>query len=295
MSALAHQRHGFTVAHITDTHLGALHREFEPNFRALVDEVARVAPDLVVNTGDITVNGSDDEADHAHARGLHGLLSVPWRVLAGNHDLGDNPREPGAVLRTPVTPERRARFRAAWGDDFWAMDALEFRLIGLNAQLCGSGLDSEAAQWDFLSDEVLRLKDRPLALFLHKPLFLASPDEDEATHRYVPPRPRRRLLDIVGPARLRLVASGHVHQHRLLQAGAVLHAWGPSSAYILPNGFQPVIGAKQVGYNLYHLAGDTVTAQVCTPRVLANNDLIDFPQPYGSVRDVMEGRVAYHP
>jgi 3',5'-cyclic AMP phosphodiesterase CpdA len=221
---------------------------------------------------------------------LHERLVATWRVLPGNHDIGDNPAEPGADLREPpVTRERLEQYRAVWGADYWAIDAGDFRVIGLNAQLCGSGLAEEGGQWHWLAAEIAALGDRPVGLFLHKPLFLRHPDSEQVTHRYVPIAPRRRLLSLFAPTRLRLVASGHVHQHRLFRSGAVLHAWGPSSAYILPDGIQPVLGTKQVGYNLYQLQGDTVTAQVCTPRVLANNDLIDFPAPYGSLRDGKPG------
>lgn len=286
---------GFSIAHITDTHLGAQHRDFEPNFIALADEMNRVAPDLVINTGDLTVNGTEEDADHRRAYALHQQLTPAWRVLPGNHDIGDNPRAPGEVLNKPVTAQRRARYCAVWGADFWGADAGEFRLIGLNAQLCGSGLAAETDQWDFLAQEVRELQGRPLALFLHKPLFLAHPDEAELTYRYVPLAPRQRLLDLVGTARLRLVATGHMHQHRMMRIGPVLHAWGPSSAFVLPAGFQPTIGNKQIGYNLYHLDGDRVTAQVCVPGVLAQNDIIDFPAPYGSVRDILEGRAVYRP
>jgi 3',5'-cyclic AMP phosphodiesterase CpdA len=284
-----------TVAHISDTHLGAAHRDFEANFRALAQELGRVAPDLVVNTGDVTVHGDDDAAEHAHARELHRVLPAAWRVLPGNHDLGDNPPSPCAPMAKPVTRERLDRWRATWGDDWWAQDAEDFRLLGLNAQLLGTGLPDEEAQWAWLADETRAARDRPVALFLHKPLFLADPEDEPATHRYVPAAPRHRLLALLAPTRLRLVASGHVHQHRLHRVGPVLHAWGPSSAYVLPHGFQPVLGTKQVGYNLYHLEGDTVTAQVCTPAALANHDLIDFPGPYGSVRDIMAGRIRYVP
>lgn len=286
---------GFSIAHITDTHLGAEHRDFEPNFLALIDEMKRVAPDLIINTGDLTVNGTEEDADHQRAYELHQRFTSEWRVLPGNHDIGDNPRVPGEALNKPVTAQRRDRYCAIWGADFWGTDAGEFRLIGLNAQLCGSDLAEEADQWDFLAQEVQALKGRPLALFLHKPLFLAHPDEPELTHRYVPFAPRKRLLDLLSTARLRLVATGHMHQHRMMQVGPVLHAWGPSSAFVLPQGFQPTIGNKQIGYNLYHLDGDRVTAQVCTPSILANNDLIDFPAPYGSVRDIIAGRAVYRP
>ena len=273
----------FTIAHITDTHLSEAKPQFAPNFLATVGLINDLAPDLVVNTGDITVDGADDDSDHRYAYDLHENFSMPWLAIPGNHDLGDNPSsEAGHSL---MNPARRQRYREYWGDDFWGMDAGEFRLLGLNAQLFGTGGEDEAEQWDVLSDEAAMLRDRPVILFIHKPLFKDSPAESATSQRYVAPTSRNRLLDLLRPARLRLIASGHVHQHRQFSHDAVLHSWGPSTAFILPDEFQPVIGAKQVGFVLYRLEGDRVTAEVHTPEALDNNDLIDFPQPYGSLRD----------
>ncbi|MGL1446718.1 hypothetical protein ACSTJA_23565, partial [Vibrio parahaemolyticus] len=85
--------------------------------------------------------------------------------------------------------------------------------IGLNAQLMGSGIAAEDEQWDFLAAEAHEARGRPVALFIHKPLFLKHPAETEVNHRYVVPAARERLLGLLAPTRLRLVASGHVHQH----------------------------------------------------------------------------------
>ena len=47
---------------------------------------------------------------------------------------------------------------------------------------------------------------------------------------------------------LRLVASGHVHQHRDFTPGHTRHLWAPSTGFILrSNEMQEAIGIKQVG------------------------------------------------
>ncbi len=276
----------FTIAHITDTHLSGDKPQFVPNFEATLRALDDLDPDLVVNTGDLSVNGADLDADHVHARALHGVIASPWRVVPGNHDVGDNPA--GAVpVKQPIDDGRRARFIAQWGQDWWGADGGDFRLIGLNAQLLGSGLAAEEEQWDFLAAEAAGARGRPTALFIHKPLFRHHPAETEVGHRYVLPAARERLLALLGPTRLRLVASGHVHQHRLTRVHGVLHGWGPSTAFILPDQFQPVIGAKEVGFLVYRLDGDQVEAVLHRPSTLADNNLMDFPQPYGSLRDHM--------
>ena len=101
------------------------------------------------------------------------------------------------------------RYRRHFGEDFWLADAERWMLAGVNAQLLGSGLAAEAAQWAWLASLPVRTAGRPLALFIHKPLFERDPDETEVNLRYVPPDQRRRLREALERADLRLVAERH--------------------------------------------------------------------------------------
>lgn len=98
--------------------------------------------------------------------------------------------------------------------------------------------------------------------------------------RYVTPEHRRRLLDVLGGTDLRLVASGHVHQHRRRRVGDVEHCWAPSTAYVLPDRLQPRIGDKSVGYVEYALHRSHVDVTIVEPP-LTHYDLDDFPLAYG--------------
>ena len=52
-----------------------------------------------------------------------------------------------------------------------------------------TGLASEAEQFDWLASELARADGKPVALFLHKPLYLDAPDDPElaaSAIRYVP-------------------------------------------------------------------------------------------------------------
>ena len=80
-----------------------------------------------------------------------------------------------------------------------------------------TGLASEAEQFDWLASGTRARGGKPVALFLHKPLYLDAPDDPElaaSAIRYVPQPPRRRLIELLSTVDLRLVASGHVHQRR---------------------------------------------------------------------------------
>ena len=86
-------------------------------------------------------------------------------------------------------------------------------------------------------------------------------------------------MDLLGSS-LRLVASGHVHQHRRRCANDVEYCWAPSTAFVLPDYRQPRLGAKHTGYIDYTFAEDSVDIRVVEPPELANHDLDDFPAAY---------------
>ena len=268
----------FRVVQISDTHLSAELPFFVPNFDAMAGIVAARRPDLVVNTGDVALDGAKRDDDLAFARRCHDRLGTRWVAIPGNHDLGDNPWRPD--LAEPITEERLARYRRHFGDDFWRIDACEWVLIGVNAQLFGSGLPAEDEQWDFLASAAKRTGGRPVGLFVHKPLFKDDPDETSIEGRYVPPASRRRLATALGEVDVRLVASGHLHQHRQLRTGRAVHVWAPSTAYILPDRRQPSIGVKRVGYVAYTFNGGSVDVEIVEPGELTNHDRDEFPTLY---------------
>ena len=268
----------FRVIQISDTHLCRDRAWFLPNFEAIVGIVSGRHPDLVVNTGDIALDGVAREDDLTFARACHDAFDVPLRAIPGNHDVGDNPWRAG--LEPTITDERLTRFRRHFGPDFWTVDAGAWILVGLDAQLFGSGLAAEDEQWSFLAALPARAAGRPLALFLHKPLFEHDASETVVSGRFVTPDSRRRLRQALHDTDLRLVASGHVHQHRRHRVGEVDYCWAPSTAYVLPDRRQPVIGHKRVGYVEYTFDPAGVEITVVEAPALANHDLDDFPLAY---------------
>jgi len=267
----------FRVIHISDTHLSRHRAWFVPNFQAMAGIISDVYPDLVVNTGDISFDGANREDDLAFSRMCHARLDVPFCAVPGNHDVGDNPWSPG--IAPAITEPRLGRYREQFGPDHWMLDAGHWVLIGLNVQLFGSGLPAETEQWTFLTAAAAKARGRPVALFVHKPLFHERADEAEVSHRYVPPDHRGRVLDLLGPG-LQLVASGHVHQHRRLRVDGIAHCWAPSTAFVLPDHRQPRLGTKHIGYIDYAFHEDRVDVRVVEPSQLTNHDLDEFPEAY---------------
>jgi 3',5'-cyclic AMP phosphodiesterase CpdA len=214
---------------MSDLHLSPMHGFFWPNWCRARDAANASAAELVIVTGDLCINGPDSDDEMALAG--RALTRVNKRVLAlpGNHDVGDEP--PGQDPDQIIDTARLSRWNRVFGADRFAESIGAWRLLGLNAQLLGSGLAEEAAQDDWLEAE-LGSATGPIALFLHKPLFLASADETTIGATTVNPEPRRHLLRRLAAHDVRLVVSGHLHAHRDVTIDGIRHLWLPATSFV---------------------------------------------------------------
>jgi 3',5'-cyclic AMP phosphodiesterase CpdA len=250
----------FRLTQISDTHLARRLSALSDNFARVSEYIDATRPDLVINSGDLGFDGPTSPDDLAYARTLHDALPVACRYLPGNHDVGDNPTQIGPLPSQPVTEKKRQAFISVFGDDRWRFEAAGWRFVGLNSLVMNSGLVSEAEQFDWLACELAAAGGKPVALFLHKPLFLDTPDDPElevSAIRYVPMPARRRLVDMLRTADVRLVASGHVHQRRDFTHRGVRHIWAPSAGFIISDARQERIGIKEVGLVEYRFQPDS--------------------------------------
>src|SRR5216684_8275061 len=250
----------FRLTQISDPHLARRQPKLTENFHRVSEYIDATRPDLVVNSGDLAFDGPTSRDDLEFAKALHDALPVACRYLPGNHDIGDNPTKVGPVPPQPVTEQDLQAFLSIFGEDRWRFDAAGWCFIGLNSMVMNTGLASEAAQFDWLASQLSATGGKPVALFLHKPLFLNSPDDPElaaTSIRYVPMPARRRLVEMFGAVDLRLVASGHVHQRRDFTYSHVRHIWAPSGGFIISDARQEVIGVKEVGLVEYRFQPDS--------------------------------------
>jgi 3',5'-cyclic AMP phosphodiesterase CpdA len=250
----------FRLVQISDTHLARRLPLLTDNFHRVREYINARRPDLVVNTGDLGWDGPTSPDDLEFARTLHAELSVPCRFIPGNHDIGDNPSDVGPPPSQPVTERDLGNYIAMYGEDRWCVEAAGWCFIGLNAMVMNTGFPGEAEQIDWLAEQLAGVKGRQVALFLHKPLFLESPDEPQLAAtalRYIPVQPRNRLLQMMSQVDLRLVASGHVHQRRDFSFGHVRHIWAPSVGFFFSDKRQEVIGTKEVGFVEYRFKPDS--------------------------------------
>lgn len=252
------------ILQISDTHLRPGLAERDANWQAIVAHVEATRPDLVINTGDIANDVPTGPHDLAYAHELHDALPTDWRAIPGNHDIGDHWGPGEAQTASPINDDHRARYQELFGDEWWASDRDGWRLIGMNAQLMGSGEEGEDKQWrdiEYWLDTAMG----PVAMFIHKPLFLDDPREQLETFRYLQPPARNRLLALIGSSTTRLVASGHSHQHREVKRRTVTYSWAPSTAFIIDPAKQEDLGNRTVGVVEITLDGDRVETNLVVP------------------------------
>jgi 3',5'-cyclic AMP phosphodiesterase CpdA len=155
------------VVVVSDSHFSDRTPEAGRNWATVVRYVEVSEPDLVVHVGDVSIDGARVPDELGLARRQLDLLGRPWAAVPGNHDVGDNPGH-GVVSDEDVTSERLARWGDAIGSDRWAVELGAWRLVGVDAQLFGSGLPEEDHQWSFL-EQTLRVPRRTV-LVTHKAL-----------------------------------------------------------------------------------------------------------------------------
>jgi len=268
---------------VSDSHLSASAPQALANWDAVVAYVGARRPDLVIHLGDLSLDGTRDAADLAHGRAQLDRLPAPWRAVPGNHDIGDNP-SPGVHAGYTTDDARRQRWLDVIGPDYWSATIGGWAVLALNAQLLGSGLEAEAAQWSWLEEQAGRFRGGPpVALITHKPITTDRTELAAApSHRFWPPAAHDRLARLFGDPPPALVLSGHVHQYRLLRLAGTDHLWVPTTWAVLPGHVQPVFGAKRCGIVSLTLDAEPPAHQeLVEPDGLEQLTLtVDLPDPY---------------
>lgn len=266
---------------LSDIHLSPTHGFFWDNWCVARDRANAEPVEAVIVNGDLAINGPDSDAEMAFAATAVAGLRPLAVVVPGNHDVGDEP--PGQDPDQIVNDDRMARWDRAFAADRFVFETGGWRLIGINAQLCGSGLVREHQQDRWLDDQ-LRTK-RPVALFLHKPLFLETPAEDIPGPSCLVPAARARLLERLGRADVRLVCSGHLHQHRDRTVDGRRHLWLPATSFVSAHtvGGDPVLGVTVLEFSA---GGVEVTVERLPGLVAHDLDAIKGHGRYAFLRDM---------
>lgn len=239
------------VIQISDTHLGRAKSHFVENWPPLAKWLFDEAPDLIVHSGDISVDGADIDDDFVYCRELMADLPAPMLVVPGNHDVGE-PHNP----HQPVDDARLARWNKHYESDCWVHDLEDWRILGFDTMIFSTGRLEEEAQFQWLEKQMASAGGRRIAWFCHQPLFIKNWDDEDNGYWSVKPEPRARLHALAQRYGLALVGSGHLHLSHQMNIDGTEFIWCPSAAFTVGPDLQPPLGGeKTLGAVRYEFSG----------------------------------------
>lgn len=202
-----------TILQITDPQLGF----FDDN-KSTTKDIANlnkgimfanhIHPDLVIMTGDL-INKPFDNAQLTDFFNATKNLDkkIPLYFAAGNHDVGNTPNNNDII-----------KYRKLFGQDFYSIDRKNTIAIVLNSLYL---FDNQNVS-NFSNDQLIWLK-KTLAeadkknitnriVFLHHPLFLKEPSEEDEYFN-IPKKIRQPYLELFKKYKVSHVFSGHYHRN----------------------------------------------------------------------------------
>ncbi|MFC6672820.1 metallophosphoesterase family protein [Marinobacterium aestuariivivens] len=228
----------FSMVVMADTHLNqgedTCSSPFEVNrlankrMRYVVRDVNRIAPDFVINLGDlIHPVPSLPSYGEAARQFLHQTraLNCPQYLVPGNHDVGDKPINWGPA--GVVCDDYLDLWKEFFGDHYYAFEHQGCHFIVINAQLINSGLADETRQREWLE---AYLAEHPGARFFintHYPPYMTERDEVEHYDNIAEPG-RSWLLSLLEQHRVEALFAGHVHNFWY-------HRHQDTDCYLLPS------------------------------------------------------------
>lgn len=269
----------FSIVQVSDSHLSPRLTHFNANWEATRALLPRLSADLIVHTGDVTLDGANGEDDFAMSATAMADMPAPFRVVPGNHDVGDL----GSATEKPDAA-RIARHERHFGATPWVEDRPGWRLLGLSSQVIGAGDGHDRTQQTAIDEAIATLGARRLAVFLHKPMFLDAVEEGPVGYWAVPPEERGRLSPLLAHPNLRLIASGHLHIGRITRHRDAVVAWSPATSFTLGTKLMadPRGGVRELGVMRHVFRPDAVETEIIAipgAERLVLDDMIDEIYP----------------
>ncbi|MHC4874590.1 MAG: metallophosphoesterase family protein [Planctomycetota bacterium] len=133
-------------------------------------------------------------------------------VIPGNHDVGSTA---GWHHHDPEELEKACQAFCEDYDEKWVLEKAGFRIIAVNSQICGSGLEREKEQAEWLREKLAEPTELIKTVFFHTPLYLKGPDDDfddGSEMMCLRPEARKPLLQILRENPPQLVITTHAHR-----------------------------------------------------------------------------------
>lgn len=199
-----------TFAVLADPQLGMYAKDKDflqetANLEFVVANLNRLHPDFVVVCGDLTNRTGDEAEITAYKQIMRKLDStIPVYNVPGNHDVGNFP-----------TPSTLARYRAAYGSDYYTFHNGSILGIVLDSNLIRSPdqVPDEAANQEAWLRDTLSHADRnqQILVFQHIPYFLKDADEQDQYFN-IPITARKKYLDLFRANHVPWIFAGHYHR-----------------------------------------------------------------------------------
>lgn len=217
LPAMAGGGEDYTYIVAADPQLWWQKKENNTNWLHTISAVNKLRPDFLIVCGDminlpndpkrLNPEHSEKMAD-SYFEGVKMLdKKIPIYHVAGNHDVTRFPTK--ATLKW-----YEKKFDKPWYS-FTHKDSL-FIVIESNSLIMHKGIeDVYKDQLAWLEKLLAKSKKKKYAhrtVFMHHPLFVKSPEEEDAYHN-LPKEIRRKLLDLFVDNNIEMIFSGHLHRN----------------------------------------------------------------------------------
>lgn len=242
------------IIQITDCHLFADtskfgYKQINPyiSLKGVLDEVSSYQPDLLVVTGDVSGDGSEQSYRHFKdliaASGMltvsSGRTKIPWIVMAGNHDHPD-------VLKKQLSADNLGLFRrVSFSEINWQCHFLNSHHQGTLGHIAQDELDT-------LSSRLVEADQSHHMIFVHHHPVETNSWMDK--HELLNRQQFVELLECY--PQVKAVVFGHVHQAMDIRQNGIRYLACPSTCWQWASTESFALSNLQPGFRVINLAKD---------------------------------------
>ena len=212
------------IVQISDTHIAGWGKKTcdvaptAENLAICIDHINQLEPpaDVVLVTGDLTNEGSLEEAEHSAE--LLTKLRCPYFIVPGNHD--------SRKVLWPVFDEKVCP-RNPLGFIHFSVDDYDVRLIGLDSLdqgKPGGKISKKSTRW--LDEKLAEDKEKPTVIFMHHPPVKCGVLETDIDGF----RGAKRLAEVIKKYdNIERILCGHIHMQTHIRWHGTVITTAPSS------------------------------------------------------------------
>lgn len=198
------------IGFLADTHVNTRtnnrYVSYNTHFVKAIEAINAAKVDLVLISGDLTDNGSEEQMDRF--KQMVKGFEAPVLFVPGNHDVG---HAGSKETKMTISQKRLTLFRKKLGPDYFVRQVAGVRVIGMDSCVIGTGYKEENKQWTFLEKELGQPWREPTLLIAHYPLRRKTADEPKNGVWNAHPDAQQRLIRLAKQGGARAVLTGHFH------------------------------------------------------------------------------------